>query len=82
MYSSTITKKGQIVIPKPLRDALKIPPGKRVSVTPRMEKGKVIAVVVEPIPDIMELAGKFKPKRRAIDPVKIREYMETHYARV
>lgn len=80
MYSSTITKKGQIVIPKRLRDALKISPSRRVSVTPRMEKGKVIAVIVEPIPDIMELAGKFKaPKGK--DALKAREYMQTHYAR-
>lgn len=80
MYSSTITKKGQVVIPKRLRDALKLSASRRVSVTPRMEGGKVVGVVVEPAPDIMELAGKFKaPKGK--NALKAREYMQTHYER-
>lgn len=80
IYTSIITQKGQILIPKKLRDAMNISPNRRVRVSQRVEGGKVV-VIVESAPDIMQLAGAFKPKRKTINPVKIREYMETHYER-
>ena len=80
IYTSTMTSKGQVVIPKAVREAMKLAPNQRVQVSKRIEGGKAVAVV-ESVPDIRELAGKFKPKRKVIDPVKIRAYMETHYER-
>jgi len=35
----------------------------------------------EPIPDLMDLAGKFKVKS-SFDPVKTRKYMEKNYVRI
>ena len=33
--------------------------------------------------DIMDLSGSLKPKKnKGVDPLKAREYMETHYERV
>lgn len=76
-YSTTITKKGQITIPKKLRDALGFRVGKRLVVDVEKEK-KAIRLTAPP--DILELAGTFHTKRK-IDPVKAREYMEKHYER-
>ena len=75
-----MTRKGQIVIPKPWRDAMELSHGRPVDISPQMKAGKIIAVVVKPAPDIMELAGAFKaPKGR--NALKAREYMEKHYER-
>jgi AbrB family looped-hinge helix DNA binding protein len=77
-YSTTITQKGQITIPKAIRDVLRMTTGKKISL--ELEK-KEIRVRV--FPDILELAGTIKVKKnKGVDPVKAREYMETHYERV
>lgn len=78
--TTTLTSKGQIVIPKSVRDAMKLTPRQVLRVTKRSEGGKTVAVV-EPVGDISELARTFKPKRKALDPVKIRAHMEKRYAR-
>lgn len=77
VYSTTITKKGQITIPKPIRDVLGLETGEKLSVELEKEKEEI---KIKPYPDILELAGKIKVKKK-IDPVKAREYMETHYER-
>lgn len=80
VYTSTITQKGQVLIPKKVRDAMKLMPNQRVVISERIEGGTVKAVV-EPVPDIMELAGKFKaPKGK--NALKGRGYMQTHYERI
>ncbi|HEX9721914.1 MAG TPA: AbrB/MazE/SpoVT family DNA-binding domain-containing protein [Candidatus Paceibacterota bacterium] len=76
-YSTTITKKGQITIPKKLRDALRVRAGERLTV--ELEKSKE-AIRIKPAMSLRELAGSFRVKK-PIDPVKIREYMEKHYQR-
>lgn len=77
-YQTTITKKGQITIPKAIRDILKLEKGNKLFVELRKNKKEIEIKVAE---DFLEFARKIKIKRK-IDPVKAREYMETHYERV
>lgn len=79
-YSTTLTQKGQITIPKVIRDALRMAIGQKISLELEREKEEIRIRV---FPDILELAGTIKVnKNKGVDPVKAREYMETHYERV
>ena len=78
IYQSTITKKGQITIPKDLRDFLGLKTRSKISF--KLEKNKK-EIKIRKEPDILDLAGKFKPKKRVINAVKIREIMYKTYAR-
>ncbi|OIO50001.1 AbrB family transcriptional regulator [bacterium (Candidatus Gribaldobacteria) CG_4_10_14_0_2_um_filter_41_16] len=76
-YSTTITQKGQITIPKAIRDVLRMTIGQKISLELEREKEEIRIRV---FPDILELAGTIKVrKNKGVDPVKAREYMETHY---
>ena len=77
MPYTTITQKGQITIPKRLREVLGLKAGKKISLDLEIERRAVRITVA---PDILELAGTFQSKRK-IDPVQAREYMEKHYER-
>ncbi|MFH0740012.1 MAG: AbrB/MazE/SpoVT family DNA-binding domain-containing protein [bacterium] len=78
-YSTTITQKGQITIPKVIRDALRMAIGQKISLELEKDKKEVRMRV---FPDILEIAGTIKVKKnKGVDPVKAREYMETHYER-
>lgn len=79
IYQTTLTERGQITIPKPVREFLGMKPGERVFID--LEKKKK-QIKIESFPTIFELAGKFKPKKKIKDVVEIREYMEKHYKRV
>jgi AbrB family looped-hinge helix DNA binding protein len=58
MASATVTSKGQITIPRPIREALELEPGDRVAFRVD-EEGRVI---LEPETlDLMELYGSLKP---------------------
>lgn len=74
-YQTTITKKGQITIPKEIREILKLREGKKLEI--KLEKKKK-EIRIKSAPDILDLAGKFKPKK-IVDPVKIREMMTRRY---
>jgi AbrB family looped-hinge helix DNA binding protein len=74
-YQTTLTKKGQITIPKEIREILKLKEGKKLEV--KVEK-KSKRIILKPVVDILDLAGKFKIKKK-IDPVKARELMEKYY---
>ncbi len=76
-YQSTMTSKGQVVIPKPVRDLLDIKPNSRVVFTVDKKKKRVS---VEPAIDILDLAGYFKPKK-VISALKARALFEKHYER-
>lgn len=79
-HSTTLTQKGQITIPKLMREFLRLKTGQRISLELEEEKEEIKLKVY---PDILELAGKIKVKKnKGVDPVKAREYMETHYERV
>lgn len=74
-YSTTITKKGQITIPKEIRDILKLKEGKKMQVEFERKKKEIR---IKPSPDILDIAGTLKPKK-VVDPVKIREIMAKKY---
>jgi len=57
-YISTITQKGQVTIPKPVRDFLGVSPRDRVVFA---KKGK--RVILKPAPDFMALRGSIKGKK-------------------
>jgi antitoxin PrlF len=76
-YSATITSKGQITIPKKLREVLDLQEGKKILF--HLEKGQK-AIHITAAPDILELAGTFQVRRK-VDPIKAREYMEQNYER-
>lgn len=77
-YSTTITRKGQITIPKALRDMLKLQTSKKVFL--EIDKNRRV-IQIKQHPDILDLAGMFKPRKR-ISVLKAREYMEKHYERI
>lgn len=77
-YHTTITRKGQIVIPKKIREQLHIQINQKLFLDMDEKKGEI---TIRPAKDILELAGKFKPKRR-VNPKGEREALEKHYERI
>lgn len=59
-FTTTVTQKGQITLPKAFRDALGIHPYDQVQLT--LKKN---LVQVESTEDILDLAGTFKPRKNA-----------------
>lgn len=79
-YSTTITQKGQITIPKLMREFLRLKTGQRISL--ELEKKRKKITITAP-GDFLEFARTIRVKKnKGVDPVKAREYMETHYERV
>ena len=63
MYGiSTITQKGQVVIPAVIREALGLKPNQRVSFSLRDDE-----IVVKPVLTLDQAFGMFKTKRHASD---------------
>jgi AbrB family looped-hinge helix DNA binding protein len=63
MASSRITSKGQITVPKAIRETLGVEPGDRIAFRVQ-EDGRV---VVEPeTVDLRSLRGVLKPRRRGV----------------
>lgn len=77
-YQTTITQKGQITIPKEIREILKLKKGQRLDIE---FEGKKKEIKIKPAPDILDLAGTFKTKKK-INVLKAREMMERYYERV
>ncbi len=68
--ATTITTKGQVTIPKAIRDALGVGPGDRVLFY-RSDDGRV---VVEPeTVDLRTLKGIVKPRRRGVTAEEMNE---------
>lgn len=75
VYTASVTQKGQVTIPKAIRDQVGI---KLRGVVQLQLKGSTI--VIEPAKDILDLAGSVKavPGKSAL---RAREYMENNYRR-
>lgn len=63
MPTATVTSKGQITIPKAIRDALHLDVGDRVSF--RVRDDGVVELQPETV-DLMSLCGAIKPKVRGV----------------
>jgi len=76
-YLTSISKKGQMTLPKEIRESLKIIPPARLLIDFKKKKG---SFEIKPLPDIIRLGGKFKaPERKSA--LKAREHLEKHYSR-
>lgn len=76
-YSTTITKKGQMTIPKQVRENLDITIPSQVTLD--VDENKK-SVRILPQKDILDMAGRFKVKKPA-DVLKAREKFESTYER-
>lgn len=74
-----ITQKGQITLPKIVRDRLKIKP--RTEVMIELQE-KTNEVRIRPVIDFVEVAQSITPrKNKGVDVLKAREFMQTNYER-
>lgn len=64
---STLTSKGQITVPKAIRESLRLKPGDRISFTP-MPDGTVLMRVKNK--SVMSLAGSLRRRGRKALPVE------------
>ena len=80
-YTTTISKKGQITIPKALREFLELKGTPRIILEPEKKEKERRIIKIELVPDFLEIAKNIKVKKR-INAVKTREYMEKFYERV
>jgi len=77
IYQTTLTQKGQITIPKILRDALQLGVHRKVRLSLSPDRSKVF---IEPTEDFLELAKKVSIKKN-IDLMQAREQFEQNYER-
>lgn len=75
-YQTTITKKGQVTIPKPFRDMLKLNKFRKIVVEIDQKK-KILKMA--PATDFLEVARKITVKRK--NPLLARGLMEKKYVR-
>jgi len=78
-YQTSMTRKGQITIPKPLRDLLGLNISSNIILNPVKNKAEI---VIKTHPDIIDLAGSLKLKKKATSVLKAREAFEKHYRRI
>lgn len=76
-YQTTITQKGQITIPKEIRDILHLGKSKKVLI--ELEESGTTARIV-PAYDFLEVAKKIKVKKK-INPITARAQLESGYVR-
>ncbi len=76
-YQATITEKGQILVPKKIRDYFHIRANQKLSFEIREREG---GFVVRPTRDILDLAGHFHPKK-TVSALRVREQFEKQYER-
>lgn len=77
-YQTTITEKGQITIPKDIRDIFELKPFQKIIID--IEKHKK-EIRLKPSRDFLEVARKIKIKNKT-SVLKAREYLESSYERV
>ena len=76
-YTATVTQKGQVTLPKKIRDKLNILPNSKVLVSASSGSVKIISHG----PDILDLAGTFKIPKGAPGILEARELMAKNYKR-
>jgi AbrB family looped-hinge helix DNA binding protein len=72
----TISSKGQVTIPKAIRDRLRLKPGDRVAFRVRGDE-----VVVEPARRLMDWYGAFRPDGVAEDAAEVRKRVRREMGR-
>ena len=77
-YQTTITRKGQITIPKKIRETLKLKEGEKLEIEFNKKEG---LIQLRLLPDILEIAGTFKKSGKRINILKARGKMEKQYER-
>ena len=76
-YQTTVTQKGQITIPKPIRDILQLTGSKKVMI--ELEEGEASARIT-PADDFLAVAKSIRVKKK-VSPIRARAIMESSYAR-
>lgn len=77
ILTTTVTQKGQVTLPKNMRDVLNIFPKSKVVVSLANESISIRAAG----PDLLKLAGTFKIPSGAPGIMEAREVMEKNYSR-
>ena len=72
MYITTITSKGQITIPKAIREALSLKSNDRLIFT-RLSQDTVGMKMVKPKKDLLSLGGSITPKQKPENFAKVRQ---------
>ena len=76
-YQTTITRKGQLTLPKAVRKLMKLPLGSRVELRPDARGAKL---AIRAMPSLKSLGPSFAVKKPK-NPVSLRGRMERHYRR-
>jgi len=82
-YSARLSTKGQIVVPKAIREMFDLEVGDMIDFSVVKRSPRKTEIVLQKSPSILDLAGTFKPKK-GIKPLKsedIRKYIEENYER-
>lgn len=77
VYQTAVTQKGQITIPKSIRDALHLVGSRKVTI--ELEEGETSARIT-PADDFLTVAQSIRVKKK-VNPVRARAVMESSYAR-
>ncbi len=78
MATATMTSKGQVTVPKQIRQRLRLKPGDRVAFRDRPDG--TIEFAAEHV-DLMSLKGILKPRRRGITAEAMHEAVRRRFAR-
>ena len=77
VFESTVGPKGQVVIPKPIRDSLRLLPGAKVRVT--LEGGRIL--VEPPRNDIIEVCRRILSRGKSVRKIDLDQQYEESIGR-
>jgi len=81
LYQTTVTQKGQITIPKALRELLGIERYDQVKIAPDQKRE---ALIIEKAPDLVSMAGSLKVDKKLLKKYPIetmRDHMSKNYGK-